>query len=92
MDNLTPTITSQLLSMGLPGIVIVGLAYVIYMLYNRMNQMQKEFHAELKELSNENKANSLKMTEVIERNTSASDRHSDLIAKVVERRKRGDGV
>ena len=88
MEATTATsITSQLTSMGLPGIVILCLGVVVYTLYKQIIAVHTQRSDELKALHS-------KTAQVIEHNTAALDRHSEIVAKVVEvtapRKKRGE--
>lgn len=73
--------TTQLLQMGLAGLVIIGLAVVVYVLYKQVVASNKAAMEDMKERQS-------RMIEVIERNTAALDKHSEVVAKVVEANKR----
>jgi len=73
-----------LLKMGLPGVVIVGLAFALRTLYQELTELHTTRAAELKELHG-------KTGEVIGRNTAALDRHGESMQKILEKANRRPG-
>lgn len=81
-------LTKYLISMGLPGIVILGLAWALLKLYNQLTALTEQRTAEIVKLQRET-------VEVIERNTAALDKHSETLERVKlfdtpRRRTKGD--
>lgn len=68
MDNLLKGVGETLLSLGLPGVIIIGLAFAVYNLFKLYAETQEKRIVEAREA-----------VKAIEANTAAIDTLSDLV-------------
>lgn len=68
MDTLLESVGEVLLSLGLPGVIIIGLAFTVYNLFKLYAQTQEKRIVEAREA-----------VKAIEANTAAIDTLSDLV-------------
>lgn len=86
-------ITNQLLSLGLPGIIILVLGGVCLYLYKRIeklqttvNELQEKKTTDINAIQEQRikdlKELTLKLSEVIERNTAVMERNTDVLESI----------
>lgn len=75
-------VTTQLLSMGLPGVVILILLGGLVYLYKRVEKFQSELNAQQELRITDIKELAVKLGGVIERNTAVLERNTDLLEDV----------
>ncbi len=88
------TATSYLLSMGLPGIVIIALAWALFKIYQEKEALHALRHADNEQRHSEMVKIETRSVEAIERSSTSMDNQAAAMAKVVEsnnrRARRGD--